>query len=446
MIDDGQSPGALRAEVNALRARVDELIKSEARLREDLRRAQRMIERIPIVLYIYDIAERRNVFSNRDFSDILGYSPEEAARLGPDILSALAHPDDRDALLSHHITRMSAAKDGEVVELTYRMRDARGEERWLNCRHTVLERGADNEPTQLLGTVKDITDLKQAEVDVTRISEEMRASSDDLHTFKSFVVNARDGIGLANSSGVVVYANPAFKELMGFGEALVGTPISATLEPEQNERFQNEIYPALMHQGRFEGIIPHKRPDGSEWLAQFNAFTILKESGKEVYIAALVRDVTAQIKAEQERAALQAQLIEAQREALREIGTPLIPIADGLVAMPLIGVIDADRAKQMLEVLLNGIVAQRAAAAILDITGVKAVDAQVADALVRAAKAARLLGAEVVLTGVGPALAQALIEVGAELGGVVVRGSFQSGIAYALGRISGARDPEKATR
>jgi rsbT co-antagonist protein RsbR len=441
MIDDGQSSDALRAEVNALRARVDELLKSEARLREDLRRAERIIERIPIVLYIYDIGERRNVFSNRDFSESLGYSPEEAARLGPDILSALAHPDDRDALLSHHLARMSAAKDGEVVELTYRMRDARGEQRWLNCRHTVLERGPDNEPTQLLGTVKDITDLKQAEVDLTHISEEMRASADDLHTFKSFVMNAQDGIGLANSSGVVVFANPAFQALTGFGEALVGSPVSATLRADQIERFQKEMYPGLMRHGRMEFLMPHKRPDGSEWLAQVHSFTIIKGSGKEVYIAALVRDVTAQVKADEERTALQTQLIEAQREALREIGTPLIPIADGVVAMPLIGAIDEDRAKQMLEVLLNGIVAHRAAAAILDITGVKAVDARVADALVRAAKAAKLLGTEVVLTGVGPALAQALIEVGADLGSVVVRGSFQSGISYAL-----RQGPEKAER
>ena len=79
---------------------------------------------------------------------------------------------------------------------------------------------------------------------------------------------------------------------------------------------------------------------------------------------------------------------------------------------------------------------QRASAAILDITGVKTVNTTVADVLVRAARSARLLGAEVVLTGVGPGLAQALVEAGADLGEVVVRGTVQGGIAYALGLVA----------
>ena len=192
--------------------------------------------------------------------------------------------------------------------------------------------------------------------------------------------------------------------------------------------------PALMEKGRWEGLIEHRRPDGTAWIGQLNGFTLASASGGTFQIAALVRDVTAQLKADEERTALQARLIEAQREALRELGTPLIPIADSVIAMPLIGAIDEDRAKRLLEVLLEGVSSQRASAAILDITGVKTVDAVVADTLVRAARAASLLGAEVILTGVGAALAQALVELGADLAGVVVRGTFQSGIAYALSR------------
>jgi anti-anti-sigma regulatory factor len=195
-----------------------------------------------------------------------------------------------------------------------------------------------------------------------------------------------------------------------------------------------DVISLLAEQGRWEGRLQYRRPDGSVWMGHVNAFTLPSSSGGSYQLAAIVRDVTAQLKADDERAALQARLIEAQREAIREIGTPLIPIADGVIAMPLIGAIDHDRAKRLLEVLLQGVSSQRAAAAILDITGVKIVDAVVADTLVRAARAASLLGAEVILTGIGPALAQALVELGADLGGVVVRGTFQSGIAYALSR------------
>ena len=150
-------------------------------------------------------------------------------------------------------------------------------------------------------------------------------------------------------------------------------------------------------------------------------------------MAAFFRDVTTQIRAEQERVA-QAQMIEAQRAALYELGTPLIPIADEVIAMPLIGAIDSARAQQILEVLLQEITARSAAIVILDITGVKVVDAQVAAALVRVAQAARLLGAEVVLTGISSGVARSLVDLGAELHGIVTCGTFQSGIAYVMRR------------
>jgi anti-anti-sigma regulatory factor len=82
--------------------------------------------------------------------------------------------------------------------------------------------------------------------------------------------------------------------------------------------------------------------------------------------------------------------------------------------------------------LLQGIAANHAQIAIIDITGVPVVDSQVADALVRAARAVRLLGARVVLTGIRPEVAQTLVGLGIDLSGIVTRGSLQSGIAYAL--------------
>jgi PAS domain S-box-containing protein len=427
-------PDALLAEVTALRARVDVLERSEGALREELQKTRRIVDRIPVLLYIYDLTQRRNVYANRDIAEMLDFSPEEAAEMGPDILGALAHPDDRDAMFTTHVQRLKEAAEGEVVMLMYRVRDAHGDERWLNSRHTVLERDVDGNPLTILGTVKDITDLKRAEDELARMSEEMLRRAEEIHTLKAFVSNARDGIALADKDGNFVYANAAFQELTGFGEGIVGMAVLDAVHPDQAPRFTSEILPALLQKGRWEGLLEHKRPDGTAWIGHLNGFTIASASGGTLQIAAIVRDVTAQLKADEERAALQARLIEAQREALRELGTPLIPIADSVIAMPLIGAIDEDRAKRLLEVLLEGVASQRASAAIIDITGVKVVDAVVAETLVRAARAASLLGADVILTGIGPALAQALVDLGADLGGVVVRGTFQSGIAYALGR------------
>lgn len=432
-----ESPDVLRAEVVSLRARIDALVRSEAALREQLERSQRIVDRIPVLLYIYDLVERRNVYANRDLAEMLDFSPEEAAGLGPDVLGSLANPDDREAMFTTHLQRLAEVPDGEVVALMYRVRDAHGDERWLNSRHTVLERDESGKPTKILGTVKDITDLKRAEDELARMSEEMLRRVEEIHTLKAFVTNARDGIALADAQGLVVYANAAFQELTGYGERVIGMSLVDVVGPNQVEPSVYEIIPILGQQGRWEGRIQYTRPDGSVWSGHVNAFTITGASGASFQLAAIVRDVTAQLKADEERAALQARLIEAQREAIREIGTPLIPIADSVVAMPLIGAIDHDRAKRLLEVLLHGVSSQRASAAILDITGVKTVDAVVADTLVRAARAASLLGAEVILTGIGPVVAHALVELGADLGGVVVRGTFQSGIAYALSRAKG---------
>lgn len=145
-------------------------------------------------------------------------------------------------------------------------------------------------------------------------------------------------------------------------------------------------------------------------------------------------DLAALRAAEREREALQHELIEAQQAALRELGTPLFPVAEGVVVMPLIGAIDSNRAQQILEGLLEGVARQRAAMAIIDITGVKVVDTQVAGALLRAAQAVRLLGAEVVLTGISPEVAQTLVQIGADMSALTTRGSLQSGMAYALSR------------
>src|SRR6185295_2919913 len=104
-----------------------------------------------------------------------------------------------------------------------------------------------------------------------------------------------------------------------------------------------------------------------------------------------------------------------QAAALDELSTPLIPISDDTVIMPLIGNIDSRRAQQVIEALLEGVAETRTQVAILDITGVPVVDTQVANALIGAAQAVKLLGAQVVITGIRPEVAQTLVGLGVDL-------------------------------
>lgn len=124
--------------------------------------------------------------------------------------------------------------------------------------------------------------------------------------------------------------------------------------------------------------------------------------------------------------------VEAQERMLRELSTPLIPVGADAVVMPLIGTLNEARAAQMQTVLLEGITTNRASTAILDLTGVPNVDESVAQALLLAVRSARLLGAEVVLSGIKPAAAQALVRIGVDFSGIVTRSTLKDGIAYAL--------------
>ncbi len=163
-------------------------------------------------------------------------------------------------------------------------------------------------------------------------------------------------------------------------------------------------------------------------------FPIHDENGGLAGVGGISTDITAQRRVEAERTILQEKIIEAQRATLEELSTPLIPIAAGVLAMPVVGAVDQLRAELILEALLEGIVEHRAHTAILDITGVRVVDAQVASGLVAAARAVRLLGARVLLTGIRPEVARTLVGLDADLTGVVTLGTLESGIAYALGR------------
>jgi predicted ATPase/GAF domain-containing protein/tRNA A-37 threonylcarbamoyl transferase component Bud32 len=141
--------------------------------------------------------------------------------------------------------------------------------------------------------------------------------------------------------------------------------------------------------------------------------------------------------AERERAALQEQIIDGQRARLAELSTPLIPITKDIVVMPLIGTVDRGRAAQMMTVALEGAQKQRARVVILDITGLKSIDADVAGSLAGIAGALRLLGTETIVTGIAPFVARALVELDIDLTAFVTMGTLESGMEHALRRVRG---------
>src|SRR5207249_10012765 len=120
-------------------------------------------------------------------------------------------------------------------------------------------------------------------------------------------------------------------------------------------------------------------------------------------------------------------VIREQQEAIRELSTPVLPVRERLLILPLIGLIAAQRARQLTEQLLRAIRTNRARVVVIDITGVPAMDSNVANHLVRTVDASRLLGAMVIVTGLSPEIAQTLVTLGVDLSKMNTVGDLQGG-------------------
>ena len=139
-------------------------------------------------------------------------------------------------------------------------------------------------------------------------------------------------------------------------------------------------------------------------------------------------------------------VIREQQEAIRELSTPVLQVRERLLILPIIGLIDPARSRQLTEQLLRGIRTNRAKVVVIDITGVAAMDANVANHLVLTVESARLLGASVIVTGLSPEIAQTLVNIGVDLGKMTTVGDLQGGIEEAerlLGyKVVPLREPE----
>src|ERR1044072_2883508 len=139
-------------------------------------------------------------------------------------------------------------------------------------------------------------------------------------------------------------------------------------------------------------------------------------------------------------------IIRQQQEGIRELSTPVLQVRDRLLILPIIGVIAPQRARQLTEQLLRAIRTNRAKVVVIDITGVAAMDANVANNLVQTVEAARLLGATVILTGLSPEIAQTLVTIGVDLSEMATVGDLQGGIEEAERLLADRAPPTQAIR
>ncbi|HEU4327817.1 MAG TPA: PAS domain-containing protein [Roseiflexaceae bacterium] len=282
---------------------------------------------------------------------------------------------------------------------------------WL----TSALRDDSGEIVYLVATGTDVTEQRRAE-------DELRARETQLRTVLS---SAPLVIYTLDRAGVFTFAEGSGLATLGATPAsLMGYPI---------EQIYQQMPETLAHlRATLAGEERFWLNEVSGRVFENRATPLYDAQQQPAGVIGVSQDVTERARSEAERVLLQEQVIAAQAAALAELSTPLIPISEAVVVMPLIGAMDSLRAQRVIATLLNGVSEQHAQAAILDITGVPVVDTQVANVLLQAAQAATLLGTRVILTGIRPEIAQTLVGLGVDLSRVCTCGTLQAGIRLAM--------------
>lgn len=164
--------------------------------------------------------------------------------------------------------------------------------------------------------------------------------------------------------------------------------------------------------------------DGRRVPIEYSATPFLNEKGEIVGGLEYVLDITERVQAETR--------LREQSRTIQEISTPAISLWDGIVVLPIVGVVDSLRAKQMMSTMLTKIKEVSAKTIILDIQGVAAVDTAVANHLIKITKATRLMGCRCIISGISPAVAEALVQLGIDLGDVATNSTLRDALADAF--------------
>jgi len=246
---------------------------------------------------------------------------------------------------------------------------------------------------------------------------------------RSFLAISLETIGVFEK-GRVVDLNRNFEVMFGYTvEEALGRSVLDFIAPESQELILHNI--RTNHTEPYEATLLRK--GGARFVALIRGL-VVEYQGRPLRVTAFA-DLTEQKREE---------TIHIQSELIARLGAPLLPIGRKALVMPLVGQINAARAGQVLTTLTQGVAAHGAEHAIIDVTGVEALDAPVADLLLGATRALELLGAHVLLTGIRPEVARILLSLERDLGAVTTFATLEQGVAHALGREKGG--PHAGTR
>ncbi|HVM47324.1 MAG TPA: PAS domain S-box protein [Candidatus Acidoferrum sp.] len=246
-------------------------------------------------------------------------------------------------------------------------------------------------------------------------------------SYRLLVESVKDySIIMLDPSGHVVSWNEGARRIKGWrDEEILGKHFSIFYPPEALQRGFPELeLTTAAREGRFEDENWRVRKNGTRFWANVVVTALRDKDGTLRGFGKVTRDLTERKQAEER--------IQQQSREILELSTPVMQVWQGVVAAPLIGSLDSQRTQQFMERLLSRIVETNSPVALVDIMGVPTVDSQTAQHLIDTVSAVRLLGAQVVLTGVRPAIAQTLVHLGIDLSDIITRSSLSAGLQVAL--------------
>ena len=247
---------------------------------------------------------------------------------------------------------------------------------------------------------------------------------------KAILEHVADGIVFVDAENRVEFVNEYAMSMLGLAEDVTGNDVLSCHPESLNETVMGII--EGFRSGSDEAVTTRLDSRG---MTIDVTITGVRPDGEYIGALMTLRDVTVVAKREEELTTLANQLKASQEE----LSTPVVQLWDQVLALPLIGSIDSRRAQTVTEVLLGRIVETQSEVVILDITGVRSVDTHVTSNLLNIVSASRLLGAECILTGINPEVAQTMIHLGAELGDLTTMADMQEGLKYAMKRLKGKR-------
>jgi rsbT co-antagonist protein RsbR len=407
-----------------------------------------LADRLPGVVYTFRIGADGAMnfpYMSSRAAEVMDASPEELRSDGSKMLERV-HPEDLPAFQAG---MMASLERLSPFDWRGRFTMKSGEIRWIRAASTP-ERQTDG-ATLWFGQLIDVTE------DHRRVEAAEHTASTGRLLLNDVVSAIADGVCVVDATGKFTLFNKAAERILGMGAAEAETSEWADLygifELDGVTRVDTSTLPLVRALGgevdaQKELFIRNAAlPKGVT--ISVTAAPLRDAAGAISGAVAVFRDVSERRALEQaltERAealakseAAKSELIGRLRLAVDELSTPILEVSEDVLALPIIGVVDSQRAAQVIERLLEEVTRKQCRVVIIDVTGVEVIDTRTADYFLKMIKAVELLGAECLISGIRPAVAQALVDLGIDLGQVRTSRSLRTALTDSIRAVADQR-------